>query len=376
MAPTNAVLADDVVRPTQVSLLDPIRLGPYTLPNRVVMAPMTRNRAPGETPTELSALYYAQRAGAGLIITESTAISPRGLGWPEAPGVYEDQHVKGWRLVTEAVHRSGGRIYLQLWHCGRSSHTLTQPNGALPIGPSALQSAGSVRTREGRLPLPVPRAATAADIAAVIEEYRMAARRTMEAGFDGVEVHAANGFLLDQFMKDSANVRTDAYGGSPANRCRLLFEVVMAVADVWGASRVGVRLSPTNPSNFVLSDRDPGALFAAALEGLTRLRVSFVDVVEGSSNALPALADLDWARYRACFGGVYIANNGYTKASGQQALRAGRADMVAFGRPYIANPDLVRRFELDAPLNAVVQETLYAKGALGYTDYACIEGPR
>jgi N-ethylmaleimide reductase len=198
----------------------------------------------------------------------------------------------------------------------------------------------------------------------------------MEAGFDGVEVHAANGFLLDQFMKDSANVRTDAYGGSPANRCRLLFEVVMAVADVWDASRVGVRLSPTNPSNFVLSDLDPGALFAAALEGLTRLRVSFVDVVEGSSNALPALADLDWARYRACFGGVYIANNGYTKASGQQALRAGRADMVAFGRPYIANPDLVRRFELDAPLNAVVQETLYAKGALGYTDYACIEGPR
>lgn len=374
MLSTNAVPADDLVQPVQASLFDPIRLGPYTLRNRVVMSPMTRNRAPGETPTELSALYYGQRASAGLIITESTAISRRGLGWPEAPGIYEDSHVRGWRLVTQAVQRSGGRIYLQLWHCGRSSHTLTQPEGALPIGPSALQTAGSVRTREGRLPPPVPRAATAADIAATLDEYRTAARRAVEAGFDGVEVHAANGFLLDQFMKDSANIRTDAYGGSPANRCRLLFEVVAAVAEVWGVSRVGVRLSPANPSNFELSDRDPGALFAAALDGLHRLQVSFVDVVEGSSNALPALAELDWAHYRASFGGVYIANNGYTRASAQQALRAGRADMVAFGRPYIANPDLVRRFALDAPLNAVVQETVYAKGALGYTDYACLEG--
>lgn len=374
MLSTSAVPADDLVQPVQVSLFDPIRLGPYTLRNRVVMSPMTRNRAPGETPTELTALYYGQRASAGLIITESTAISRRGLGWPEAPGIYEDRHVRGWRLVTQAVQRSGGRIYLQLWHCGRSSHTLTQPDGALPIGPSALRAAGTVRTREGRLPPPVPRAATAADIAATLEEYRTAARRAMEAGFDGVEIHAANGFLLDQFMKDSANIRTDAYGGSPANRCRLLFEVVAAATEVWGASRVGVRLSPANPSNFELSDRDPGGLFAAALEGLNRLRVSFVDVVEGSSNALPALVQLDWAHYRACFGGVYIANNGYTKASAQQALRAGRADMVAFGRPYIANPDLVRRFALDAPLNAVVQETVYAKGALGYTDYACLEG--
>jgi len=230
-----------------------------------------------------------------------------------------------------------------------------------------------VRTRDGRLPLVVPRAATAEDIRAILDEYRSAARRAMEAGFDGVEVHAGNGFLLDQFMKDSSNVRTDAYGGSPQNRCRLLFEVVEAVAEVWGVARMGVRLSPNSPSNFELTDSDPAGLFTTALDGLERIGVCFVDVVEGSSNAMPPTAELDFAQHRARFGGIYIANNGYTLDRAQQALQAGRADMVAFGRPYIANPDLVHRFGRGAPLNAVIQDTVYAKGALGYTDYPCLD---
>jgi len=361
--------------PTQASLLDPIRFGPYLLPNRVVMSPMTRNRAMQETPDALTALYYGQRASAGLVITESTAISPRGLGWPEAPGIYEARQEQGWRLVTDAVHGAGGRIYLQLWHCGRSSHPLTQPGGAAPVGPSALAPAGSVRTRDGRLPLVVPREASAHDIRAILDEYRMAARRAIDAGFDGVEVHAGNGFLLDQFMKDSSNVRTDAYGGSPQNRCRLLCEVIEAVAEVWGVARMGVRLSPNSPSNFALTDSDPTGLFDTALDGLERIGVCFVDVVEGSSNAMPPTAELDFARHRARFSGVYIGNNGYTLERAQQALQAGHVDMVAFGRPYIANPDLVRRFRKGAPLNAVIQDSVYAKGALGYTDYPCLTGP-
>lgn len=355
------------------SLFDPIQLGPLRLRNRVVMSAMTRNRAPHETPTALNALYYGQRATAGLIVTESTAISRQGLGWPGAPGIYEARHVEGWRLVTDAVHARGGHIVLQLWHCGRSSHPSTQPGGATPIGPSALQPAGTVRTPAGRQPLVVPRAATAADIAACLREYAEAARRAMDAGFDGVEVHGGNGFLLDQFMKDSSNVRQDGYGGSAANRCRLLVEATAAVAAVWGPSRVGVRLSPTNPSNYELSDRDPDSLFGTAVAGLDDLGIAFIDVVEGSSSALPATADLDWAAHRTRFRGVYIANNGYDLARAQQTVGRGHADMVAFARPFIANPDLVRRWAGGAPLNAVVQDTVYGAGEAGYTDYPFLD---
>lgn len=352
-----------------LKLLQPVHLGPYLLPNRIVLSPMTRNRSPGEVPNELNALYYAQRASAGLIVTESTAISPRGLGWPETPGIWSDAQVRGWQGVTEAVHARGGRIYLQMWHCGRNSHPLTQPDGQLPLAPSAVQPTGTVRTREGRLPLLTPKEMDARDIGELLEEYRTAARRAKEAGFDGVEVHAANGYLLDQFLRDSSNLRRDAYGGSPENRCRLLFEVVQAVAEIWGVERMGVRLSPTSPSNYRLSDSDPATLYAVALQGLSKLRVSFVDMVEGSSNAMPPTCELDWSALRRHFDGVYIANNGFDLDSAEQATTAGCADMVSFGRLYIANPDLVHRFALRAPLNPLVQETIYTPDHRGYTDY-------
>jgi N-ethylmaleimide reductase len=354
-------------------LLQPIRLGPHQLPNRLVMSPMTRNRSPNEIPTDLNATYYGQRAGAGLIITESTAISPRGLGWPGTPGIYTEQQERGWRRVTELVHSRGGHIYLQLWHCGRNSHPLTQPGGQVPLGPSAVQPTGTVRTREGRQPLQVPKEMDARDIRELLDEYRAAARRARNAGFDGVEVHAANGYLLDQFLRDSSNRRTDAYGGTPGRRCRLLFEVVEAVADVWPRDRIGVRLSPTSPSNYRLSDSNPPGLFATALKGLARLHVAFVDVVEGSSNALPPTCEMDWASLRPLFDGVYIANNAFTLATAETAIASGRIDMAAFGRLYIANPDLDRRFALGAPLNALVEETIYTDDHRGYTDYPTFE---
>lgn len=357
-------------------LLEPIEFGPYRLPNRVVMSPMTRNRSPGEIPNALNAEYYAQRASAGLIISESTAISAQGLGWNHTPGIFNDEQVAGWRLVTDRVHRRGGRMFLQLWHCGRNSHPLTQPNGALPIGPSAIQPFGTVRTREGRLPLLVPHEIGMDEIPALIEEYRSAARRAMEAGFDGVEVHAANGYLLDQFLRDSANQRTDRYGGTPENRVRLLVEVAEAVCEIWGRDRVGVRLSPTSPSNYRLSDSDPQAIFRAALSALDALGICYVAVVEGSSNQLAPTCELDWARLRSLFRGRYIANNGYTRDRAEAALAQGRADLISFGRLYIANPDLVRRFELEAPLNALDEANIYSPDHRGYTDYPCLNEHR
>lgn len=350
-------------------LLEPIDFGPYRLPNRVVMSPMTRNRSPGELPNALNAEYYAQRATAGLIISESTAISAEGLGWPETPGIFTDAQQAGWKRVTEGVHRHGGHMFLQLWHCGRNSHPLTQPSGQMPIGPSAVQPFGTVRTREGRLPLQVPRELPVEEVGRLIDDYRAAARRAMAAGFDGVEVHAGNGYLLDQFLRDSSNLRTDAYGGSPLNRCRLMLEVVAAVKEIWGADRVGVRLSPTSPSNYQLSDSDPGLLLATALGGLSRLGVCYVAVVEGSSNALPPTCELDYAGLRTLFKGRYIANNAFTQARAEEVLREGRADLVSFGRLYIANPDLVRRFALDAPLNPLNNDSIYTPDHRGYTDY-------
>lgn len=355
------------------ALLQPISVGPHLLRNRIALSPMTRNRSPGEVPNALNARYYAQRADAGLVFTESTAISARGLGWRETPGIFTDAQVTGWRRVTEAVHAKGSRIYLQMWHCGRNSHPLTQPDGQVPLGPSAVQPFGTVRTVKGRLPLLVPREMDASDIAQLLSEYRDAALRAQQAGFDGVEVHAANGYLLDQFLRDSSNLRTDRYGGSPENRCRLMLEVVEQVAHVWGIDRVGVRLSPTSPSNYRLADSNPPALFAAALRGLDQLGVSFVDVVEGSSNALPATCDMDWASFRPLFRGRYIANNGFTRETAEGAVASGRVDMVAFGRLFIANPDLPRRFELGAPLNPLVEATIYTRDHTGYTDYPCLE---
>jgi len=356
-----------------MKLLQPIQFGPYLLRNRIVLSPMTRNRSPGELPNALNAQYYAQRASAGLVFTESTAISERGLGWRETPGIYKEAQVRGWRRVTDAVHAKGGRIFLQMWHCGRNSHPLTQPGGQVPLGPSAVQPFGTVRTVQGRLPLHVPKEMDAHDIAELLQEYKLAARRAVDAGFDGVEIHAANGYLLDQFLRDSSNRRIDRYGGPPENRCRLLLEVIDTVAEVWGAQRMGVRLSPTSPSNYRLADSDPPALFRAALQVVNSRRLAFVDVVEGSSNALPPTCEMDWAAFRPLFDGAYIANNGFTQQSAEAALAAGRIDMAAFGRLYIANPDLVQRFARGAPLNPLVEETIYTQDHRGYTDYPCLD---
>lgn len=354
---------------SQLALLAPIQFGPYRLPNRFVMSAMTRNRSPREVPTPLNALYYAQRASAGLVISESTAISAQGLGWNDTPGIFTDEQVQAWRQVTDAVHARGGRMFLQMWHCGRNSHPLTQPGGQRPVGPSAIQPHGTVRTREGRQPLQVPHEITLDEIPALIDQYRLAATRAMAAGFDGVEVHAANGYLLDQFLRDSSNVRTDAYGGSAENRCRLLFEVVSAVSAIWGRERVGVRLSPVSPSNYRLSDSDPQRLAATALAGLDALGVCYVAMVEGSSNALPPTHDLDYAALRGKFGGIYIANNAFTLDKGEAAVLQRRADMVAFGRLYIANPDLVERYARGASLNALDEANIYSPDHRGYTDY-------
>ncbi|MBS0340611.1 MAG: alkene reductase [Proteobacteria bacterium] len=354
-------------------LLSPVQLGPYLLPNRIVMSPMTRNRSPGEVPNALNAEYYAQRASAGLIISESTAISREGLGWPNTPGIFTDEQMDGWRHVTDGVHARGARMFMQLWHCGRNSHPLTQPDGQLPIGPSAIQPTGTVRTHEGRLPLHVPRELPAAEVPRLLGDYKAAAQRAMDAGFDGVEVHAGNGYLLDQFLKDSSNRRQDAYGGDVLKRCRLLLEVVGAVSDVWGPQRVGVRVSPTSPTNYRLSDSNPQLLLDTVLRELSKSRVCYVAVVEGSSNAMPATHQIDYAQARHLFDGPYIANNAFTLASAESALSQGRAELISFGRLFIANPDLVQRFANGAPLNRLNEETIYTPDHRGYTDYPSLD---
>lgn len=356
-----------------IDLFTPATIGRIPLRNRIVMSAMTRSRSPGGVPNELNVRYYAQRAGAGLIMCESTAISARGVGFIDTPGIFTEEQVAGWRRITDAIHAAGGRTILQLWHCGHNSHPSLQPGGALPFGPSAIPAKGSVRTPMGRVPLLTPRELRIDEIPALIEEYRAAARRAMAAGFDGVEVHAGNGYLLDQFLRDSTNRRLDAYGGPVENRRRLLLEVVDAVAGIWGADRVGVRLSPTNPSVYEIRDSDPATLFGAVVEGLDMLGIAFIDVVEGATGNFTAQCDFDFDRLRRLFRGAYIANNGYTLERANRALASGHCDLVAFGRLFVANPDLPRRFALGAPLASVNQDTLYDKGASGYTDYPTID---
>jgi N-ethylmaleimide reductase len=355
------------------SLFDPVSLGALQLPSRIVMSSMSRDRSPGGVPTALNATYYAQRATAGLVVTESTAVSARGVGWPNTPGIYTEAQVAGWRAVTDAVHRAGGRIFSQLWHCGRNSHPLTQPGGALPVGPSAILPAGTIRTAEGRKPLLVPHELSAAEILGVVDEYRAASRNARAAGFDGVQVHAGNGFLLDQFLRDSANHRTDAYGGSVRNRCRFLVEVVEAVCEIWSTERVGVRFSPANPTIYHLRDSDPSRLLATALELLSELRIAYVDVVEGSTTAEPTTHELDYLALRRRFAGLYIANNGFlSRAQAERAL-ASHADLISFGRLFIANPDLPRRLEIGTRMNPLNQDQIYSPDHRGYTDYPFLD---
>jgi len=347
-------------------LFTSVQLGKLTLPNRMVMAPMTRNRAPEGTPTALMAEYYAQRAGAGLIITEGAQISDQAIGYPATPGIHSDAQVEGWKQITSAVHAKGGHISVQLWHCGRVSHPDFH-GGALPVAPSAIKPAGQAFTYTGLQDFVTPRALELVEIPEVVEQYRHAAAMAIKAGFDGVEIHSANGYLLDQFLRDGSNQRNDSYGGSIANRARLLLEVTGAVCDEIGADKVGVRISPVNGFND-MHDSDPQALFNHVAEALSKLKPAFLHVVEVTmAGEIDHAVDMQQIRQR--FKGIYIANGGYDKARGNEALATGAADLVAYGIPYLANPDLIERFRSDAPLNEPDMSTFYGGDAKGYTDY-------
>jgi 2,4-dienoyl-CoA reductase-like NADH-dependent reductase (Old Yellow Enzyme family) len=344
------------------TLFDPIDLGDLRLPNRILMSPLTRSRAgSGRQPNALMAEYYAQRASAGLIISEATAVTPMGVGYADTPGVWSREQVEGWKLTTGAVHAAGGRIVLQLWHVGRISDPCFL-DGKLPVAPSALAPAGHVRLVRPERPYVVPRALGIEEIPGVVEDYRRGARNALEAGFDGVEVHGANGYLLDQFLQDSSNRRTDAYGGPVENRARLLLEVADAAISVWGASRVGVHLAPRGDAQS-MGDSDPLATFGYVARELGRRRIAFLCAREhgGPGRIGPQL--------KAAFGGPFVANEKLTFESASRLLEAGEADAAAFGVPFIANPDLPRRFRLGAPLNAADPSTFYAPGPRGYTDY-------
>jgi N-ethylmaleimide reductase len=351
---------------TDLQLLSPITLGAHRLANRVVMGPMTRSRADEHhAPTDLAATYYAQRASAGLIISEGAQVSPQGRGYPGTPGLHDAPQLEGWRKVTEAVHAAGGLIFAQLWHVGRVSHSSLQPGGALPVAPSAIPATGKLYTAAGPVDYETPRALETPEIEAIVAQFRAAAAFALEAGFDGVEVQAANGYLLDQFLRDGSNQRTDRYGGSVENRIRFLTEVVDAVLDAVEPDRLGVRLSPTHPWNG-MSDSDPQALFGKAAAALAARRLAYLHLVQ---NDTPGF---DWSALKAAFGGPVIAAGGYDRARAEAAVRAGEADLVAFGEPFIANPDLVQRFRLDAPLAQADRTTYYAGGARGYTDYPAL----
>lgn len=356
-----------------LDLFSPIKIGSIELKNRVVMAPLTRNRAgEGNVPREMNVKYYEQRATAGLIITEATPISEMGHGYPATPGVHSDEQVEGWKKVVEAVHAKGGKIILQLWHVGRISHPSLLPDNALPVAPSAIKPAGQAFTYQGLQDFVTPRALTLEEIPGVIEEYAHATRNALAAGFDGVEIHAANGYLLDQFLRDSTNKRTDIYGGDKKNRARLLLEVTEKVVSIAGADKVGVRISPLNPFNDI-ADSNPQDLFNHVASALSPFNLAYLHVVEGGmgDGSVPAF---DFVELRKHFNGAYMANLGYTKASANAAIAAGNVDLVAFGVPFIANPDLVERFKKGAPLNDADQNTFYGGTEKGYIDYPTLQG--
>ena len=354
------------------ALFTPFELLGTTLRNRIVMAPLTRNRATHGTdvPHQLNAEYYAQRATAGLLIAEATQISPSGKGYAFTPGIYSEEQVAGWRLVTDAVHAQGGTIVLQLWHVGRFSHRALQPGGQLPVGPSAIAPvAQKTFIEDGRfVDVETPRALELAELPGILADYAKATHNALAAGFDGVEIHAANGYLLDQFLRNGANARTDAYGGSVENRMRFPLEVIDAVVAVAGAERTGIRISPVSPAGGLV-DSDPAAIFFPFVRELSSRRLSYVHIVEGSTAGPRDFAPFDFKTMRAQFSGPWMVNNGYTRELAGDALGSGYADLVAFGRPFIANPDLVERLRTNAPLNPLNVEKMYGGGAEGYIDY-------
>ena len=356
------------------SMFDPVTAGDLHLANRIVMAPLTRNRAgPGLVPGPLAADYYAQRATAGLIVTEATQVSAQAQGYSDTPGCYTDAQVAGWRTVTDAVHAKGGTIVVQLWHCGRISHTVFQ-HGEPPVGPSNLRAnAQTFIAGQGFVDVSTPRALHLDEIPGIIADFRHAACCAMDAGFDGVEVHGAHGYLLDAFLRDGTNRRTDAYGGSIANRARLLVEVTAAIATEVGAGRTGVRLSPVSPAGDSV-DNDPQALFNHVVTALDALAPAYIHVIEGATGGARDNLPFDYAALRRRFHGLWMVNNGYDRAMAMAEITSGRADLVSFGRAFIANPDLVRRLREDARLNPLMgRETLYGGGAHGYTDYPTLD---
>ncbi|MGB5279171.1 MAG: alkene reductase [Gammaproteobacteria bacterium] len=353
-----------------VDLFTPITIGPNTLKNRMVMAPLTRNRAgEGNVPQAMNVEYYRQRASAGLIITEATQISADGVGYPATPGIHSPEQIAGWKNVTGAVHDEGGLIFLQLWYCGRISHPDLLPGHQQPVSASAIRAEGEAVTFEGMKPFVEPRALETDELPGIVDQYRKAAINAKDARFDGVEVHAANGYLLDQFLRDSTNRRGDEYGGSIANRARLLNEVIDAVAELWERSQIGVRISPDNSFNDI-HDSDPQALFNHVAEAMSAKQLGYLHVVEGGFRGEH---DVDYEQIRQRFNGYYMANLGYDQAKAQAAISNGHADLVSFGTLFLANPDLVARFKANTDLNAPDEATFYGGDEHGYTDYPFME---
>lgn len=352
-----------------LDLFSPVKLGAISLKNRIVMAPLTRNRAgEGGVPQALNASYYAQRASAGLIISEATPISAMAHGYPALPGIYTDAQVAGWKNVTDAVHAKGGKIVLQLWHVGRISHPSLLPNGALPVAPSAIKPAGQAFTYQGLQDYVTPRALDISELPSLVADYVHATKSALTAGFDGVEIHAANGYLLDQFLRDGSNKRTDNYGGSFENRARLLLEVTQAVVNTAGADKVGIRISPVNPFND-MHDSNPQALFNYVADALNQSKLAYLHVVEGGIHGGGKADPFDFVALRKHYQHAYVANLAYDKDRGNAAIASGHADAIAYGVPFIANPDLVERFKLDAPLNEADSSSFYGGAEKGYTDY-------
>lgn len=352
-------------------LFEPVHLGDLTLANRMVMAPMTRNRADADGVLQpMTVDYYRQRASAGLLITESAPVSPAAVGYPFTPGLYTEAQIAGWRLVTDAVHANRGHIFAQLQHCGRISHPSLLPHNAIPVAPSALRPAGQAVTYGGMKDFVTPRALATSEVPDIVNQFQHAAAMAKAAGFDGVEVHGANGYIIDQFLRDGSNHRTDAYGGSPQNRLRLLNETLDAVCAVWPTHRVGVRLTPENSFN-AMSDSAPQAHFGYFLAQLAPRGLAYVHILEGDMMTKSSV--LDYRLLRSKFMGPYIANNGYDLARAQAAVSSGAADLVAFGVPFLANPDLVHRYRKGFPLNAADPSTFYGGGEAGYTDYPFTE---
>jgi N-ethylmaleimide reductase len=364
------------------SLFDALKMGDITLNNRLIMAPLTRMRStqPGNIPNTLNAQYYSQRASAGLIISEATQVSQQGQGYPATPGIHSSEQIAGWKLVTDAVHNAGGKIFLQLWHVGRISHPSLQPGGGLPVAPSAIAAANSGTYTAEWKPTPIltPRALETSEIPGIVADFKNGAENAKKAGFDGVEVHGANGYLLDQFLQDGSNKRTDQYGGSIENRARLLLEVVDAAVSVWGKGRVGVRLSPYGTFSD-MSDSDPVALFGYVISQLDQRGIAFLDLIEPRSSGaggsdkvvqnVPETAKL----FRKYFKGVLISAGGHTPETAKADVESGNADAVAFGRYFISNPDLPERIRLGAPLNKYDRSTFYGGAEKGYTDYPFLD---